>query len=213
MAHSGRRLAQAERACGLDVGKLLEVAQENDLAIGLVEPLERSVESSLHFAANGRGGGREFGVAKLSGEVERRPIGERASTERLLAIKAARRGDAVAAILIDHMVAGDLAEPEVKRQCWIAKVVGKPLIGLEQDLLDDVAGVDPTGQRVVESQADHAPQGRAVPLPESFRRLGIVLLDALQKYLRFNRVGPHRSRFVSRSEPAVWQEFAPIRPA
>ena len=96
------------------------------------------------------------------------------------------------AVLVDHVVAGDLAEPEVERHDRVAEVFGQPLVGLEQDLLHDVAGVDPPRQGVVEPQADHPPQGLAVPLPEAFGRLGVVPADALQEHLRLRRVGPHR---------------------
>ena len=54
MPHPRGGLAQAEGPSGLAVGQLLEVAEEDDLAIGLVEAVDRLAKPPLQLPAEQR---------------------------------------------------------------------------------------------------------------------------------------------------------------
>ena len=77
-------------------------------------------------------------------------------------------------VRVDDVVLSDLTEPEVERHHRVAEILGQPLAGLEQDVLDDVTGVNPAGHRLIEPQPDHPPQRRPVSLPELTGRRGIL---------------------------------------
>ena len=47
--------------------------------------------------------------------------------ERALPVEAPPGGQPVPPVLVDHVVAGELTEPEVKRQGRVAEVLGEPL--------------------------------------------------------------------------------------
>ena len=87
-------------------------------------------------------------------------------------------------VCIDDVIPRDLAQPEMKRQHRVAEILAQPLAGLDQHVLDDVAGIDATGYGLVQPQADHPPQGRPVPLPELVGRRGIGLRNPVQQVLR-----------------------------
>ena len=89
------------------------------------------------------------------------------------------------AVGIDHVVMSDLPQPEVKRQGRVTQVFTQPLAGSQEHVLDDVAGIDPPAQRLVQPQSDHPPEGRAVTLPEFVRGGRVGLLNLLQEPLRF----------------------------
>ena len=170
VAHARRGLAQAERARRLAVRELLEVAEQDDLAVAVVELHERRLEPPLELAAEGRGRGCQLRVAELRGQVERRAVEKRGRRQRLFAVQAAPRGAAVPPVLVDHRVARDLADPEVERHRRVAQVLIQPLARLDQDVLDDVTGIDPAPQRAIEAELDHPPQRCAIRLPEPLRR-------------------------------------------
>jgi hypothetical protein len=81
------------------------------------------------------------------------------------------------AMLVDQVIASDLAEPEIERHRRIAKVIAKPLIRLDQDILNDVGGIHAPGQGVIETEANHPAKRFSVSFPQPVGRLGVALLD------------------------------------
>ena len=75
MAHAGRGLAQTQSLGRLAVGELLEVAEQDDLAVNTVKIVEGHPEAVLQLCPQRLGRWRERRVAKLRGEVERRSVG------------------------------------------------------------------------------------------------------------------------------------------
>ena len=125
--HPGRRLAQAERLRGLAVGKLLEVPQQDDLAVGLVELPERRLEPPLEVRAAKRWRRRASGSGRGAARPGRATTG-RANADAasgLLAVKAPALGDPVPPVLVDHVVARDLPEPEMERHRRVPEVVAR----------------------------------------------------------------------------------------
>ena len=190
--HAGGRLAEAEDPGGLGVAELLEVAEQDDLAVGLVELVDRVAEPAPELVAEGRGGGRQLGVAELGGQVERRAIGE-GRRQRPLAVEAPTTGDPVPPVRVDQVVAGDLPEPEVERQGRVGR--GTPAAA-------GWPGAGRPGRRRWRRPAAPGPgrgAGRpsAAGAPDAAPRAAASAAasssgDALQQCLRLARVGPHR---------------------
>ena len=87
-----------------------------------------------------------------------------ADGQRPLAIHRSFAGLAVPAVGVDDPVGRDLPQPEMERQRRVAEVVGQPLVGLEQHVLHDVAGVDPAREApgpAAGRSSDGAPAGAA----------------------------------------------------
>jgi hypothetical protein len=80
--HARGGLGQAQGQRRLGVGELLEMAEQEDLAIRVIEAVEGGMEPALELTAHRQGRGRERRVPELAGKVERRPIGERAGAGR-----------------------------------------------------------------------------------------------------------------------------------
>lgn len=98
---------------------------------------------------------------------------------------------------IDHLVLSNLPEPEMKRQGRVAQVFAQPLAGSQKHVLNNVAGIDPPAQHLVQPQSNHPPKGRAVTLPEFVDGRGVGLLNLLQEPLCFIGIWPHLSIPVS----------------
>jgi len=75
MAHADRGLAQTQSLGRLAVGELLEVAEQDDLAVHTVKIVEGHPEAVLQLFPQRLGRGGERRVAKLGGEVERGSVG------------------------------------------------------------------------------------------------------------------------------------------
>ena len=190
MAHAGGGLAQAQSLGRLAVGELLEVAEQDDLAVSIVKIVEGRTETVLQLSPQrlGRGGerGSRSWAARSSEDWSANASEPRIPCQGPLAIQAPLAGPAVPAVGIDHLVASDLPQPEVKRQRRVPQVFTQPLAGLQEHVLDDVAGIDPPAQRLVQPQPDHPPEGRAVAFPEFVRGGRVGLLNLLQEPLGFS---------------------------
>ncbi len=75
MAHAGRGLAQTKSVGRLAVGELLEVAEQDDLAVNAVKIVESQPEPVLQFSPQRLGRGGERRIAKLGRKVERETAG------------------------------------------------------------------------------------------------------------------------------------------
>src|SRR5215207_8459989 len=93
-----------------------------DLAVLVAKLFESIEEAAFELAANRRRSGSQPGILELIDQLKRRLIAV-GSGQRLFAIDAAARGDAVAAVGVNDPVAGHLPEPERKRQQWVLEVL------------------------------------------------------------------------------------------
>ena len=109
MAHPGRRIAHSQHLRGLVVGELLEVAKQDDLAVIRLELVDRRLETPLQLLAEGLGRRREGGIPELSGQVERRSVGECTRTgaelQGTFAVEAPLGGLPMPPVGVDHVVA------------------------------------------------------------------------------------------------------------
>jgi len=71
MTHAGRSLAQTQCLGRLAVRELLEVTEQDDLAVNAVKNVEGNVEAVLQLFPQRLSRGGERRVAKLGREVER----------------------------------------------------------------------------------------------------------------------------------------------
>jgi hypothetical protein len=90
-------------------------------------------------------------------------------------------------------LAGEETQPQEERHRWLAHVLRQSSPGFQVRLLENVGGVDPPLQPLVEAQGHHAPQPIGVPReqlapppgvsrgrqPEEVIRLARVLCHAL----------------------------------
>ena len=62
---------------------------------------------------------------------------------------------------IDNPVLGQVAKPEMKRHIRRLEVLREALVGLNQDILNDIGSIDAPGNRRIEPHVDDTPQGFA----------------------------------------------------
>ena len=121
MAHPGRGLAQAQRLRGLAVGELLEVAEQDDLAVVVVESASaawnRRWSSRRRASAAGVSAGSRSCAARSSDERSSRThAGPPAESSGRSRSRLRLAGHAVPPVRVDDVVARDLPEPEMERQ-------------------------------------------------------------------------------------------------
>lgn len=125
--------------------------QEDDFAVIFIELGERGLKPNCQLSAERRSRGSQAWIFELRGQVERRLIKIRPGRQRTLAIQASALSLPVPAMLIDDVVTRNLAEPEVERKDRVLQILRKPLVRLEQHFLNDVAGINPSTKRAIES--------------------------------------------------------------
>ena len=80
----------------------------------------------------------------------------------------------------------------IERQRPVAQVGVEGAVGLDQDLLHDIGGVDPRGQDRVHSHGDHPTEPRLVPGQQGLAGRVVPLRGPLDQFLRLRRLGIHR---------------------
>jgi hypothetical protein len=99
----------------------------------------------------------------------------------------------MAAVGIDEAVAGHVPQPELERHRRVGEVVAEPAVGLEHDVLNDVAGIDAPLHDAVHPPIDHPPDGVAVAGKEAIDGVVVPLADAVEEDLRRWAIPPWRS--------------------
>ena len=61
----------------------------------------------------------------------------------------------MAAVHVDDLLAGDVSQPEEKRQRLIREIIGQSLGGLKKGFLEDIGVVDAALKQPVEAKSDH----------------------------------------------------------
>ena len=79
----------------------------------------------------------------------------------------------------------------MKRQGRVTHVIHWQLAGSHKLVLDDVTGIDPPAQHLVQPLSDHPPDARAVTLPEFVRGGRVGLLNLLKSRLVSIESGLH----------------------
>jgi hypothetical protein len=82
---------------------------------------------------------------------------------RLLAVDAPFGRQAVSAMGIDNPILGDLPYPKMERDRRVIDIIYESTIGLDQDILHDIAYVEPLHDSLIESDCDHSAKGVTVP--------------------------------------------------
>jgi hypothetical protein len=93
-------------------------------------------------------------------------------------------------MVLHDPAAGNLAKPGKKGDRPIAEVLLQPAIRLEQGLLDDVGGIDPSRHAAIEPDGDHPPEVFAVLFQQLVTRRLIASTRAVDQLLgRLEPVG------------------------
>lgn len=151
MSHAGGFRGQLQHGRDFTVAEVFDVSHDENLAISVVQLIERFEKAFFKFAADGCGGRCEFAVGKLLRQVDRRLIAE-LLIETLFAIDRAPVG-VMPPVQVNHPVTRQMPEPEMKWHIRRREVRRQSLAGFEQHILHDVAGVDPGGQASVETKS------------------------------------------------------------
>ena len=190
MAHAGGGFRQPERLSHLLVGELLEVAHEDDLAVVVGKFFEHFLKAAFQLVTERGGGGRQFPVDELPGQLHGRTVGP-FLVQPLLLVDAAPLRLAMAAVRVDDAVLRQAAQPEVERHRRIAEIFGEAFARFEEDVLHDVAGIDARRNGAVEAEADHPPHRLAMPGEQLIDGAGVAALGLLNQFLRSRGFGPH----------------------
>ena len=160
---------------------MFEVAEEDDLPVVVVERLHRGSEPAFQFAPGGGGGRRELTVGEAGGGVGGRVAVTPPSHQRHLTIDAPGGGHPMAAVRVDQTVAGHVPQPQLEGHGGIGEVVAEPAVGLEEDILDDVAGIDAALDAPIHPPIDHLPDRIAVAGEKAVDGIVVAAADAVEQ--------------------------------
>ena len=111
--------------------------------------------------------------------------------QMLFAVGTAPLGDSMTTVRIDELILGELPQPQMEREPRILHVIGQPLAGFQQDILDDVAGVNPLRDHPIHPQLDHLTQRLAMPLHQLVDGGRFAPFGPDQQFVSFRRIRPH----------------------
>jgi hypothetical protein len=181
--HACRGLRKSERLSDLLVVELLIMPHQDHFAITIAEMLDRQLDMPCQFALSCRSGRSKGCVPKLVRQLHGGLVRLVLTTpHRLLPIDAPFGRQAVAAMSIDNPILGDLPYPKVERNRRVIDVIHEPTIGLDQNVLHDIAYVEPLHDSLIESDCNHPTQGVTVPAEEFLDRVLLSLADIHKKF-------------------------------
>ena len=160
---AGGRLLEAQGQRRLGVRQLLEVAEDQHLAVERVEGVERLLELGPSAPggrpprwrwSGGRGAARP-GLPTAPPASDPWSIGTSRAASRAWQPRCLRWSG-------DEPHAGEPAEPEEEGHLGPSRVLGQPRGGVEVDLLDHVGRVEAAEEAAVEPDGDHSPETRPV---------------------------------------------------
>lgn len=132
-----------------------------------------------------------FGIHQLSHQQGRRLIGPGRTGEGLFSVHTPPLRQTVPAVRVNNSVLRQMPQPEVERHVRLLKVLGQPLIRLDEHILDDIRRVHPTSQDRVQSQSNHLPQWIAELAKEIVNRPRLAVACGSQKIVGLFTGWPH----------------------
>jgi len=87
----------------------------------------------------------------------------------------------MAAVRVDQTVAGHVPQPQLEGHGGIGEVVAEPAVGLEEDILDDVAGIDAALDAPIHPPIDHLPDRIAVAGEKAVDGIVVAAADAVEQ--------------------------------
>ena len=73
----------------------------------------------------------------------------------------------------------------MKRHHGIVEIALEPTVGLDHDILHNIAGINAALHSPIHPQIDHPPQRLAVPFQQPVKSLGIALASLIEQLMRF----------------------------
>jgi hypothetical protein len=92
---------------------------------------------------------------------------------------------------LDQPLPGDLSQPRVERQRLVTQVVVELFVSLDQYVLNDVGGIEPTKQAAVQTDADHLAQAITVANQQGLTRRVIATGAAQDQFVSVGRSRSH----------------------
>ena len=200
MPHTGRGSRQSQSFGNLTVSELLEMPHQYDLAIFFFKLIQRQDEPSFQFFSNTCGSRGQLVIGQLAHQVQSRLIGKLGHNKRLFTIETSPLCPSMPAIHVDHSIFCQLPQPQVKWQPGIGQVVLQSRIRLQQDVLNDVAGIDPPSNPTIQPQLNHFAKRRSMPFEQPVDGGAITCPGTRQQVLCDSMFGPDRHRDRGNSE-------------
>jgi hypothetical protein len=169
---------------------------QDNIAIVVVQFGESVVEPSLQFLMD-RGRCRGFfAVHELRDELNARLIRPGRALNRLLAVDASPLCFAMPAMGVDDPILGQVPKPKVKRHGRILQIFRQPLIRFEQNVLDNVAGIDPPSQHWIEPKVDDLSERFAKFAKQAIDGRRLAVFGVAKQSFGFIVVRPHGGSIV-----------------
>jgi enediyne biosynthesis protein E4 len=178
---------------------------EDDFPIVLAELIERVVQPALQFLMNCGRRRRLVAVDELGDELHRRLVRPGRRLNALFPVDAAPLRFAMPAMRVDDPILSQVPQPKMERHRRVLQIFGQPLVCFEQNILNDVAGIDATGEHRIEPEVNNLPQRLAefAKQPINGRRIaGLRLVDQPAGFLI---VRPHAGSIVRDSRTVLGQ--------
>lgn len=102
--------------------------------------------------------------------------------QRPFTIHAAALRQAMATVHVDQPVTCEPAKPEVKGKGRLVKVVGKPIRGFQQYVLDNVAGIDTASDAAIHPGSDQPAKCVTVTIHQTGNRVFVTTSGGSQEF-------------------------------
>src|SRR5262249_30096743 len=121
----------------------------------------------------------------------------------------------VMAMQLAHLVAGDAPQPEEERDLGPVEIRSQAPPGLEVGILEDVGGIDPSLEPLIQPEGDHPPQPRAAAVDQGLPAPAVARggePEELVVLARFLWHQGHPSRFAAAPRLAREDQHPPTMP-
>ncbi len=112
--------------------------------------------------------------------------------QRPFTIHATALSLAMTTVHVDQPITCEPAKPEVKGEGRLVKVVGKPIRGFQQDVLDNVAGIDTASDAAVHPGPDQPAKCVTVTIQQPGNRVLVTTAGGGQEFASPIRIGPQQ---------------------
>lgn len=210
MARKYRLLAVGSRTsstAAASVGEVLHVPQDEDLAVAGIHAFDGRLQAPPDLGENGFLVGRSPFRGELLGEDDRGDSRRGLSIDGDLSARIPRLGGEMAPVGVAELLRRKPPEPEEERSGRVPEVLPEPLRSLEEDLLEDVRGIDPRLEPGVEADLHHASQSVPMRAKEAGEeRLPLHLVREAPELLGLAEVAGRSAQRASGQRRCLWRK-------
>ncbi len=179
--HARGRLRQSQHVGRFRGREVLEVAEEHDLPVLFVELLDSRGEPAFELVPGGGGRRGKLPIGDLAGHVDAGTLPVVDRDQRHLPVDAPRARHAMPTVGIDEPVAGHVPQPQPKGHRRILEIVAQPAIGLDEHVLNDIAGVNSPLDELVHPLIDQPTDSRPVAIEQAVHGIAVTLSNPLEQ--------------------------------